>query len=164
MLVFTDLPNLHRKRNHMNCILLTIAAKCAIFLAASVVTTVFVAAPAFATERMLAGQYETTTVTADGKSRTGTRCITAEDAKTANDDANVGRAYMEKASKGTCKVTAYDFVGDTVSTTMVCGKATVIGRQTFHGNDAFDGDTRITSEGKTMLAAHFTSKRLGACK
>lgn len=148
----------------MNFILLTMAAERAIFLAAVAVTALFVAAPAFATGRMLAGLYETTTVTADGKSRTGTRCITAEDAKTADDDAKVGRAYMEKASKGACKVTAYDFVGDTVTTTMVCGTHTVIGRQTFHGNDATDGHTTMSSGGKIMLDAHFTSKRIGACK
>ena len=148
----------------MNHMFLAITAKRTIFLAALLVTSITVAAPSLATQRMLAGLYETTTVTADGKSRTGTRCITAEEAKTVDDDAKVGRAYMEKASKGACKVTAYDFVGNTVSTTMVCGKGTVMGRQTFRDNDAFDGDTTMKSGGKTMLAAHFTAKRVGACK
>ena len=145
----------------MNRIFLVVAAKRFIFFAATVMTVV---APTFAAQRMLPGLYETTTVTADGKSRTGTRCITAEDAKAADDDANVGRAYMEKSSKGACKVTAYTFAGDTVSTTMVCGTGTVTGRQTFHGNDAFDGHTSSTSGGRTLLDAHFTAKRVGACK
>ena len=113
---------------------------------------------------MRAGQYETTSTEADGKTRTGTRCITSDDATAANGDAKVGRAYMEKAGKGNCKVTAYDIVGDTVSSTMVCGKTTVSGRQSFHGNDAFDGDTTMTGGGKTLLAAHFSAIRVGACK
>ena len=148
----------------MNRIFITITIKHAIYLAAFAAAAMTVAAPTFAAQRMLAGLYETTTVTADGTSRTGTRCITEEDAKAADDDAKVGRAYMEKSSKGDCKVTAYGFVGNTVSTTMVCGKGTVTGRQTFHGNDTFEGDTTMKSGGKTMLAAHFTSKRVGACK
>ena len=148
----------------MNRILLTFTATHTIFLTALAATALSIAAPAFATERILAGLYETTTVTADGKSRTGTHCITADDAKTADDDAKIGRAYMEKASKGACKVTAYDFVGDTVTTTMVCRTHTVSGRQTFHGNDATDFHTTITSGGKIVLDAHGTSKRIGACK
>ena len=148
----------------MNRMFLAITAKRAILFAALSMTAMTVAAPALAAQRMLAGLYETTTVTADGQSRTGTGCITAEEAKAVDDDAKVGRAYMEKASKGACKVTAYDFSGNTVSTTMVCGNGTVMGRQTFRGNDAFDGDTTMKSGGKTMLAAHFTAKRVGACK
>lgn len=153
----------------MNRIFLTITAKHAIFLAALAATAVFVAAPAFARERMIEGQYETTTVTADGKSRTGTSCFTAEDAKTTNDDVKVGRANMEKATekagKGVCKITAYDFVGDTLSTRMVCsGNMTSTTRQTFHGNTASDTQTTITLGGKTVQDMHGTSKRVGACK
>ena len=149
----------------MNRIFLTLTAKPAIFLSALALTAVFVAAPVFATERVLAGLYEITTVTADGKSRTGTLCITAEQAAGVNGDAKVGRAYMEKAANGACKVTAYELVSDTVSSTMVCGaNATVSGKTTFHGNDASESHTTMTRGGKTVLDAHLTSKRVGACK
>ena len=149
----------------MNRKFLDIAGKPAIFLSALALTAMLMAVPVFAAERVLAGQYEITTVEADGKTRTGTNCITAEQAAGVNGDAKVGRAYMEKAAKGACKVTAYDIVGDTVSTEMVCGGGTtVVGRVTFHGNDASESHTTITRGGKTVLDAHLKSKRVGACK
>lgn len=153
----------------MNRNVLNITAKHALSLAALAVTAVFVAAPAFATERMLPGRYETTQVKADGKSQTVTSCFTAEDAKTINDDVKVGRVNMEqateKAGKGVCKITAYDFVGDTLSTKMLCsGNMTMTTRQTFHGNTAFDSQTTTTLGAKTVQDMHFTSKRVGACK
>ena len=153
----------------MNRIFLTINAKHAIFLAALAMTAVLVAAPAFAAERMLAGLYETTTVTADGKSRTLTSCFTAEDAKTINDDVKVGRANMEKATEkggsGVCKITGYDFVGETLSMKMVCsGNMITTIHQTFHGKTASETQTTITHDGKTAQDMHSTSKRVGACK
>ena len=153
----------------MNRNFLNITAKNAISLAALAVTAVFVAAPAFATERMLPGRYETTQVKANDKSQTVTSCFTAEDAKTINDDVKIGRVNMEQATQksgnGVCKITAYDFVGDTLSTRMVCsGNMTMITRQTFHGNNAFDSQTTTTIDGKIVQDMHFTSKRVGACK
>jgi hypothetical protein len=139
-------------------------AKRAIYLAGLATAASSFAPPALATGRLLAGQYETTTVSADGNSRTGSRCITADEAKTDYADAKAARESMERASKGTCKVTAYVVDGDTVSSTMVCDKNVVNGRQTFHGNDAFDGDTTFMKDGKTVGTAHFTAKRTGECK
>lgn len=143
----------------------TITAKPPRFLAALAVTAVFVGAPAFATERVLAGLYKITTVEADGKTRTGTNCVTSEQAAGVNGDAKVGRAYMEKEAKGACKVTVYDIVGDTVSTAMACGGGTtMVGQVTFHGNDTSESHTTMKRGGKTVLDAHLTSKRIGACK
>lgn len=146
-----------------------VLTKHAIYLTALAVTAVGLAAPVCATERMLAGLYETTVIKPDGKSRTLTSCFTAEDAKTTDDDVKVGRANMEKATekagKGVCKLTAYDFVGDTQTTKMECtGNTTTTVRQTFHGNAAGDNQTTTTSGGKTVQVINTTYKRIGACK
>ncbi len=149
----------------MNRMFLTIFTKRAMSIAALAITMGLVDAPAFAAVRVLAGQYEITTLDADGKTRTATHCITAEQAAGVNGDVKVGRAYMEKAAKGACKVTAYDIVGDTVSSTMVCGgDNTVIGRVTFHGDQASESHTTMKRGDKTVLDAHLTSKRVGSCK
>ena len=149
----------------MNRIFQITTAKRTFVFTALAATAVFMDAPVIAAERVLAGLYKITTVEADGKTRTGTNCITAEQAAGVNGDAKVGRAYMEKEAKGACKVTVYDIVGDTVSTAMDCGGGTtMIGQTTFHGNDASESHTTVKRGGKTMLDAHLTSKRIGACK
>ena len=153
----------------MYCMFITTTTKHATFFAVFAATAMFVAEPTFATERMLPGQYQTIAVTADGKSRTVTSCFTPEDAKTTNDDVKVGRADMEKATQkagnGVCKITDYNFVGDTQTTKMVCsGNTTTTVRQTFRGNNAGDSQTTITRGGKTVQEINSTYKRIGACK
>ena len=85
-----------------------------------------VASPVPAADRTAPGQYEMVTI-ADGKTQTDSVCQTPEMAKIANGDAKSGREEKQKTldrfGKGRCTVKAYDITGNTVSSTIVCGKS-----------------------------------------
>ena len=85
-----------------------------------------VASPVPAADRTAPGQYEIVTI-AEGKTETASVCATPEMAKIANGDAKVGREDKQKTldrlGKGHCTIKAYDITGNTVSSTIVCGKS-----------------------------------------
>ena len=124
-----------------------------------------VALPVLAADRMAPGQYEIVTI-ADGKTQTDSVCATPEMANIANGDAKVGREDKQKTldrlGKGHCTIKAYDITGNTVSSTILCGKSAITTSTTYHG-DTSESEVTTTDSGKTM-SVRVKAKRVGACK
>ena len=118
-----------------------------------------------AADRTAPGQYEMVTI-ADGKTQTDSVCQTPEMAKIANGDAKVGRGYLQKTldryGKGHCTIKAYDITGNTVSSTIECGKSVVTTSTTYQG-DTSESEVTTTDSGKTT-SVRVKAKRVGACK
>jgi hypothetical protein len=122
---------------------------------------VALAAPvAFAGDRLIAGEYEITSVR-DGRTTTSTYCATPEMANGTNGNEAADRAYVENAAK-TCKIDAFKLSGDTIDYTMNCSGAVTTIHAVYHG-DHFEGDV-ASEHGGQKSVAHTTAKRLGACK
>lgn len=124
-------------------------------------TLIVLAAPvALAGERLVAGEYEITSVR-DGRTTTSTYCATAEMAKGTNGSEAEDRAYVENAAK-TCKITSFAVAGDTIDYSMSCSDVTTAVHAVYHG-DHFEGDMTNHHGGQTSVV-HTTAKRVGACK
>jgi hypothetical protein len=133
-------------------------------LAAVAVSIVALALPAQAADRLTVGEYEVT-VTMDGKTRTLTRCVTAEDAQDANADAKEGRERLAKIAQ-TCSIIQYDVEGNTVTIGMKCGDASSTSRTTYAGTSYITDTTDTFQEGgkPTVSKRHAEAKRVGDCK
>ena len=118
--------------------------------------TICIALPAWAADRVRAGQWETTLHVA-GQAITRSVCISQNDADAINGDAKSLKAYVEKVNAPAgCKVTDVNITGIQVNVTSVCasGKENV-GTTTYHGD---------SSETVNTNGAKSESKRVGACK
>ncbi len=124
-------------------------------------TLLVLAAPlALAGDRLIAGEYEVTSVI-DGKTTTGSYCATPEIAKGTNGSEAEDRAYVEGAAK-TCKIDSFKLSGDTIDYAMTCGEITTLIHAVYHG-DHFEGDMTHNRGGQKSVA-HTTAKRVGVCK
>jgi len=114
------------------------------------------AAPAWAADRVHAGQWETTLEVA-GHSMTRSVCLSQADADAINGDERSIKAYADKVNAPTgCKVTDVKASGDQVTVKSVCasGKESV-GTTTYHGDRYETVNTNGTKA---------QSRRVGACK
>lgn len=115
---------------------------------------------AFAGDRIIAGEYEVTSVR-EGKTTNSSYCTTPEMAKGTNGSEAEDRAYVESAVKS-CKIGSFKVAGDTIDYSMSCGGSNTTIHVVYHG-DHFEGD--VTSEhGGQKSVAHTTARRTGACK
>ena len=120
------------------------------------------AAPLSAADRIRAGQWEFSTTRAKGEAILSKHCITADEAASANGDANTARAYTEKQAAGRCKVTDYKVAGASVSYAMTCGPRSIRATATYHG-DTFEGDQFTKDEGGPEIVSHVKARRVGNC-
>src|SRR5262245_5083270 len=99
--------------------------------------TICLALPAWAADRVRAGQWETM-LTVAGQAITRSVCISQSDADTINGDANSLKAYVDKVNAPAgCKVTDVTITGNQVKVTSVCanGKENV-GTTSYHGDSS----------------------------
>lgn len=123
------------------------------------------ASAASAQERMRTGLWDMTT-TKDGQViSTGTRCFTAEDARSANGDAKTLRDTLDASfAKASCKLTDWTVNGNAVSYVAECGGAgahTLSSVSSYHG-DTVESQMTVKRAGSTDT---LTTKghRVGAC-
>lgn len=122
---------------------------------------ILLAAPvALAGDRIIAGEYEVTSVR-DGKTTNSTYCTTPEMAKGTNGSEAEDRAYVENAAKS-CKIGTFKVSGDTIDYSMDCSGSNTTIHVVYHG-DHFEGDVTSEHHGQKSTA-HTTAKRVGACK
>ena len=82
--------------------------------------TICVAFPAWAADRVRAGQWETT-LTVTGQAITRSVCLSQSDADAINGDAHTLKAYVEKVNAPAgCEVTDVTITGNQVKVTSVC--------------------------------------------
>ena len=113
------------------------------------------AVPAYAADRMHAGQWAGTT-TAAGRTYTSSSCLTQGDASAMNGDVGSIRAYLEKTiPPSICKLSDIKANGDQVSYTAACrGGAPAVVTTSYHGDSFESADTKGTRS---------SGKRVGAC-
>jgi hypothetical protein len=124
-------------------------------------TLIVLAAPvALAADRLVAGEYEITSIQ-DGRTTTSSYCATPEMAKGTNGTEAEDRAYVENAAKS-CKIESFKLSGDVIDYAMNCRGAVTTIHAVYHG-DHFEGEVS-TEHGGQKSVAHTTAKRTGACK
>lgn len=114
------------------------------------------ALPAFAADRVRAGQWVGTTTTKD-KTYNSSNCMTQADADAMNGDAKSVQAYMEKTiPPEICKLSNFKVNGAEIVYTSVCGgtPANVV-TTVYHGN---------SFESTTSTGTKSSAKLTGACK
>jgi hypothetical protein len=117
-----------------------------------------------AQDRMRAGNWENTVITAGGKTMTQNACLSAHDAAMSNASPAVIRAETEKAfAKSGCKLTDFNIDGKSQTETMVCGADTTHNETTFHGGDSFETTRTLTRNG-VVTVSHSKGRRTGDCK
>ena len=131
----------------------------AICLALCTVTTLH------AQERMRAGNWENTVISASGQTVTKNACMSTHDAAMSNGSPAEIRAEVEKAlaKSGACKLTDFNIDSNSKTETMICGEDTIHNETTFHGGESFETTTTRT-KGGVATVAHFKGKRTGECK
>lgn len=117
------------------------------------------ATSALAGDRLVAGEYEITSVI-DGKPTTSRYCATPEMAKGTNGDEASDREYVQNAAK-TCKIETFTVAGNTIDYSMNCSGVTTKIHAVYHG-DHFEGEMTRERDGKTFIT-HTTAKRVGEC-
>jgi hypothetical protein len=110
----------------------------ATILSAVMCLTLTAATTLHAQDRMRAGNWENTVITAGGQTMTKSACLSARDAAMSNGSPTVIRAAIEKAiaKTGRCKLMDFKMDGNSKTDTMVCGADTVRNETTFHGGTA----------------------------
>jgi hypothetical protein len=118
-----------------------------------------------AQDRMRAGNWENTVITAGEQTMTRNACLSAHDAAMSNGSPAVIRGEIEKAiaKSGRCKLTDFKMDGNSTTETMVCGADTIRNETTFHGGDSTETTTTQTRSG-VVTVAHFKGRRTGDCK
>jgi hypothetical protein len=113
------------------------------------------AVPAYAADRMHAGQWAGTT-TAAGRTYTSSSCLTQGDASAMNGDAASILAYLQKTiPPSICKLSDVKANGNQVSYAAACrGGAPAVVTTSYHGDSFETVDTKGTKS---------TGKRVGAC-
>lgn len=113
------------------------------------------AAAAQGADRIQAGQWETT-ITAGGRDRVMTHCVTAAEAATANGDEQTFRASVVKTAEDAgCTVKDVKVSGNMVRSDATCGGMQSTSSTIYHG----DWYEQTSANGTKVRA-----KRVGACK
>ncbi len=114
-----------------------------------------VALPAFAADRMHAGQW-TGVTTAAGRTYNSSSCLSQADANAMNGNAQSVQAYLEKTiPPSICKLSNVTATGAQISYTTAChGAPAAVVTTTYHGDSFESADTKGTKS---------TGRRVGAC-
>ena len=122
------------------------------------------AATLHAQERMRAGNWENTVITAGGQTMTKNACLTEHDAAMSIGSPAAIRAEIEKAlaKSGRCKLTDFNIDSNSKTETMTCGEETIRNETTFHGGDSLETTTTRTKSG-AVTVSHFKGRRTGDC-
>ncbi|MEP7068008.1 MAG: DUF3617 family protein [Usitatibacter sp.] len=126
------------------------------FASLAAVVAACLALPADAADRMRAGQWVGTTITA-GRTFPNSSCISQADADAMNGDAKSIKAFLEKAiPPEICKLSDFKVNGGTVVYTATCGSAPArVVTTSYHGDSSAGGDS---------IGTKSEAKRTGACK
>jgi len=128
---------------------------CRTVLLLSIAMLALTAAAARAADRVQAGQWETT-ITAGGRDRVMTHCVTAAEASVANGDEKTFRASIVKAAEDAgCTVKELKVSGNQVSSDGTCGGMQSTSTTIYHG----DWYEQTSANGTKVHA-----KRVGACQ
>jgi hypothetical protein len=113
------------------------------------------AVPAYAADRVHAGQW-TGTTTAAGRTYSSSSCLTQADANAMNGDAQTIQAYLERTiPPSICKLSAIKATGNQVSYATACrGGAPAVVTTAYHGDSFETVDTKGTKS---------IGRRVGAC-
>jgi hypothetical protein len=122
---------------------------------ASACVFAWLALPADATDRIRAGQWDTT-LNMQGRTRTMSACVPQVDADAMNGDAKSIRAAVEKVTAATgCKVADVKVNGGQVIVASVCAGKENVSTSNYHGDSYESENTNGTK---------IQAKRVGACK
>lgn len=128
---------------------------CRAVLLLSIAMLALTAAVAQGADRIQAGQWETT-ITAGGRDRVMTHCVTAAEAVAANGDEQTFRASVVKTAEDAgCTVKDVKVSGNMVRSDATCGGMQSTSSTIYHG----DWYEQTSANGTKVRA-----KRVGACK